>query len=163
MGGRGGGSGLGVGSSSSSNTISVSLKPGQLGNRIGSERDSSGVEWLAGKNLSQQEIQAINISNGSLKDTYEVAKETEKAKLLQWDTDFGKVSMWAPKSVIDKQVNTYDQIGDLKIGAKVQSTKYNTKGTVSKITDTHTTINTNKGNNITIKNSNVNEYYKPIK
>lgn len=58
--------------------------------------DGMGVpEWLMQKNLSQAEYdgarQAYDIH---------VRRETEKASLLRFETNFGYIDMWAPKSVI---------------------------------------------------------------
>lgn len=48
------------------------------------------------KNLSQQQIQAINNTVGDGL----VQRETAKAVLITFNTPFGKINMWAPKSCI---------------------------------------------------------------
>jgi len=53
--------------------------------------------WLMKKNLNRQELMALDTA--TIADMV-VAKETEKAKLFAWTTDFGRVTMWAPKSVL---------------------------------------------------------------
>lgn len=52
-------------------------------------------EWLMKKNLSQAEYDGAH-------QAYSVyaKRETAKAVLINFDTDFGKITMWAPKSVV---------------------------------------------------------------
>lgn len=52
-------------------------------------------EWLMQKNLSQAEYDGAH-------QAYSVyaSRETAKAVLINFDTDFGKITMWAPKSVV---------------------------------------------------------------
>lgn len=52
-------------------------------------------EWLMKKNLSQAEYDGAH-------QAYSVyaSRETAKAVLVNFDTDFGKITMWAPKSVV---------------------------------------------------------------
>lgn len=52
-------------------------------------------EWLMAKNLNQSENQGAHLA-------YSVyaSRETAKAVLVNFDTDFGKITMWAPKSVV---------------------------------------------------------------
>lgn len=53
-------------------------------------------EWIICKNLSQEEAYAVlNECNFML-----VNRETEKAELVAFDTDFGTITMWTPKSVL---------------------------------------------------------------
>lgn len=51
--------------------------------------------WLIKKNLTSAEQSAINY--GAEKT---IKRETEKAVLFQFTTDFGTIEMWAPKSVL---------------------------------------------------------------
>lgn len=51
--------------------------------------------WFLSENLDQQELQAIELSNG-----VQVKRETTKAELLAFDTDFGTITLWTPKSII---------------------------------------------------------------
>lgn len=52
-------------------------------------------EWLMKKNLSQAEYDGAH-------QAYSVyaSRKTAKAVLVNFDTDFGKITMWAPKSVV---------------------------------------------------------------
>lgn len=52
-------------------------------------------EWLMQKNLSHAEYDGAH-------QAYSVyaSRETVKAVLVNFDTDFGKIAMWAPKSVV---------------------------------------------------------------
>jgi len=56
------------------------------------------LEFILSKNLSAGQITAINQESLA---SYSIKKETEKAKLLEWNTDFGKISSWVPVSCID--------------------------------------------------------------
>lgn len=52
--------------------------------------------WIIRKNLGQSEAYAVlNECNGS-----SVIRETEKAVLVSFDTNYGVVEMWSPKSVL---------------------------------------------------------------
>lgn len=52
--------------------------------------------WIIRKNLSQNEAYAVlNECSGST-----VIRETEKAVLVSFDTEYGKIEMWSPKSVL---------------------------------------------------------------
>lgn len=55
--------------------------------------------WLLSKNLDQQEMQAMDTAY-----TSETVRETPKAKLIAFSTDFGRITCWVPKSVIKKHV-----------------------------------------------------------
>ena len=63
--------------------------------------------WIVEKNLDQDRFYAVRAEgvNPTL------ARETEKAVLLEWDTEFGKVSMWCPKSILksEEQVKAEEQ------------------------------------------------------
>lgn len=50
--------------------------------------------WFVEKNFSSHELLAIAWCEPS------VDRETDKALLLSWDTDYGKISRWVPKSCI---------------------------------------------------------------
>lgn len=51
--------------------------------------------WFYEKNFTAAEQLAISTS-----DAPAVARETEKALLLKWDTDYGTIQHWVPKSCI---------------------------------------------------------------
>lgn len=54
--------------------------------------------WIIKKNLSfDEQYVVLNECN-----SVEVAYQTEKAVLVKFDTDYGIVKMWCPKSVIGK-------------------------------------------------------------
>lgn len=52
--------------------------------------------WIIRKNLSQEEAYAVMNQSNSMN----VVRETEKAEYVEFDTDFGTVQMWTPKSVL---------------------------------------------------------------
>lgn len=52
--------------------------------------------WIIRKNLSQEESYAVINQSSSMT----VVRETEKAEYVEFDTDFGKVQMWTPKSIL---------------------------------------------------------------
>ena len=51
--------------------------------------------WLMEKNLDQTELWGAQLAY-----SIGVERETEKAALIVFETDFGNITMWAPKSVI---------------------------------------------------------------
>lgn len=51
-------------------------------------------DWILENNLNQQERQAVGLAYA-----VDVIKETTKAVLIQWVTDFGNITTWCPKSV----------------------------------------------------------------
>ena len=55
--------------------------------------------WLLSENLSQQEFQAVQTAY-----TSQTVRETAKAKLIAFSTDFGRITCWVPKSVMKKVV-----------------------------------------------------------
>ena len=55
--------------------------------------------WIVKKNLDQDKLYAVRAEGVNPT----VARETERAVLLEWDTEFGKVSMWCPKSVLKSE------------------------------------------------------------
>jgi len=59
------------------------------------------LEFILSKNLGDGEFSAVRMEGLS---SYSIKRETEKAKLLEWHTDFGKVSSWVPTSCIDDQI-----------------------------------------------------------
>lgn len=50
--------------------------------------------WFLNKNYSQNERYAINLA-----DSCTIERETEKAYLLTFRTEFGRIKNWFPKSV----------------------------------------------------------------
>ena len=53
-------------------------------------------EWIINKNLDDNQLYAIRAEG----EDASLVRETEKAILVEWFTEFGKVSMWCPKSVL---------------------------------------------------------------
>lgn len=53
-------------------------------------------KWFAEKNFSKNELYAISTADEPV-----VKRETEKAVLIAWTTDFGKIEKWIPKSCIE--------------------------------------------------------------
>lgn len=52
-------------------------------------------EWLMAKNLNQSENQGAHLAYSIY-----AKRETAKAVLVEFATDFGNIDMWAPKSVV---------------------------------------------------------------
>ena len=52
--------------------------------------------WIIVKNLRQDEADAVIGHTASIS----IVRETEKAQLIRFDTDFGGIEMWTPKSVL---------------------------------------------------------------
>lgn len=52
--------------------------------------------WIIRKNLTNEEAYAVLNECDSMK----VVRETEKAQLVEFDTNYGRVRMWTPKSVL---------------------------------------------------------------
>ncbi len=71
-------------------------------------------------NMINEKIKRNNLSGGQLTAINcvcdcEVVRETEKAYYLRWDTKFGSVSMWCPKSCIGTEMaitDTYNEYDD---------------------------------------------------
>lgn len=53
-------------------------------------------EWIINKSLDSNQIYAIRAEGESA----DLIRETEKAVLVSWWTEFGTVQMWCPKSVL---------------------------------------------------------------
>lgn len=53
-------------------------------------------KWFLNKEFSQSERYAISAT-----DNCKTERESEKAILLKWDTEFGIISKWIPKSCIE--------------------------------------------------------------
>ena len=51
--------------------------------------------WFLNKEFTQGERYAISTA-----DDPDVVRETEKAFLLKWKTEFGTIQHWVPKSVV---------------------------------------------------------------
>lgn len=56
--------------------------------------------WIINKNLSNEE--AFAVMNYTQSCDVAISRETEKAVLFGFITDFGTVKMWCPKSVLNK-------------------------------------------------------------
>ncbi|QAR22358.1 hypothetical protein [Limosilactobacillus fermentum] len=52
-------------------------------------------EWLMAKNLNQSENQGAHLAYSIY-----AKRETTKAVLIEFETEFGNITMWAPKSVV---------------------------------------------------------------
>lgn len=52
-------------------------------------------EWFFNKNFTQNERYAISVA-----DREEIIRETEKAVLVKWFTEFGNITRWIPRSCI---------------------------------------------------------------
>ena len=52
--------------------------------------------WIIRKNLNSNEAYAVLNQSSSMN----VVRETEKAQLVEFETDFGTVQLWTPKSVL---------------------------------------------------------------
>lgn len=52
--------------------------------------------WIINKNLTNEEAYAVLNECDSMK----VVRETEKAQLVEFSTNYGRVKMWTPKSVL---------------------------------------------------------------
>ena len=72
-------------------------------------------EWIIEKNLDDNQIYAIRAEG----EDASLVRETEKAILVEWPTEFGKVSMWCPKSVLKKSMD------EVVAEAKAQQARYN--------------------------------------
>lgn len=64
-------------------------------------------EWIVTKSLERDRRYAVYAEGVNPT----IARETEKAILLEWDTESGKVSMWCPKSILksEEQVKADEQ------------------------------------------------------
>lgn len=71
-------------------------------------------EWIINKNLDDNQIYAIRAEG----EDASLVRETEKAILVEWSTEFGKVSMWCPKSVLKSK-------DEVVAEAKAQQERYN--------------------------------------
>lgn len=56
-------------------------------------------EWIVTKSLERDRRYAVYAEGVNPT----IARETEKAILLEWDTESGKVSMWCPKSILKSE------------------------------------------------------------
>ena len=70
--------------------------------------------WFVEKNFSSQELLAITGCEPS------VERETDKALLLSWDTDYGKISRWVPKSCILTEADLASENTPDKCAARLQ-------------------------------------------
>jgi type III secretion system FlhB-like substrate exporter len=60
-------------------------------------------KWFINKNLSQNQAYAVSVEGCG-----EAVKETEKAIDIEFTTDYGKVWLWCPKSIL----KTIDEVAD---------------------------------------------------
>ena len=78
-------------------------------------------EWFLSKNLDQQQLYATRVADNAY-----VTKETEKAFLANWDTEYGKVSTWVPKSLVSNEAIKKNQEREIKfIKGMEDGLKYN--------------------------------------
>lgn len=71
--------------------------------------------WFINKNLSQSQAYAVSVEGCG-----KAVKETEKAIDIEFTTDYGKVWLWCPKSIL----KTIDEVADELIAA---TKKFNDK------------------------------------
>ena len=58
--------------------------------------------WFINKNLQEEERYAITEAYGA-----NIKRETAKAVLISFDTPYGYINLWTPKSIIVKQEEEY--------------------------------------------------------
>ena len=67
----------------------------EMKNAIDYKNDKIAIPyWFISKNLTRTQSDAI------IGERMTVEKETEKAVLVKWNTDYGFVTLWTPKSII---------------------------------------------------------------
>ena len=64
--------------------------------------------WIMQKNLSQNQLYAVRAEG----ENPDVVRETEKAVLVAWFTEYGKVEMWCPKSVLKDEETVKQEAED---------------------------------------------------
>ena len=52
-------------------------------------------EWFINKNFNQNERYGISVADRSY-----IERETWKAVLVRWETEFGNITSWVPKSCL---------------------------------------------------------------
>lgn len=77
-------------------------------------------EWFVEKNFTQNERYVIQCGEVSIE------KETEKAYFLKWNSDYGFIKRWVPKSCIYTQ-EEYVEIIEKETKRIVRGLDYNTK------------------------------------
>ncbi len=79
--------------------------------------------WFMNKNFDEAERIAISASPDPI-----VEKETEKAVLLKWNTEYGIIKSWIPKSCLCEEADNSDNavFYDKKSGKSVSVSKDNT-------------------------------------
>lgn len=65
-------------------------------------------EWIINKNLDQNQVYAIRAEG----EDASLVRETEKAVLVAWFTEYGKVEMWCPKSVLKSKNEVEAEIAE---------------------------------------------------
>lgn len=96
MGGRGSTSRTGKTSASIKDDLASRYLPETMA-KVGTQ--DSAPDWWLDKKLSWSERAAVNTSGGA-----SVKRETEKAVLFSYDTDYGEVTVWTPKSILNYTV-----------------------------------------------------------
>ena len=69
--------------------------------------------WFMNKNFTSGERLAISTA-----DAPEIKRETEKAALLEWKTDFGTITRWVPKSCIMSDEEVAAELAELNTPEK---------------------------------------------
>lgn len=64
--------------------------------------------WIMQKNLDQNQLYAVRAEG----ENPDVVRETEKAVLVAWFTEYGKVEMWCPKSVLKDEETVKQEAED---------------------------------------------------
>lgn len=88
------------------------------------------ADWFLNKNYTMNEKYAMNVTDPT------VERETEKAYFLKFNTDYGVISGWFPKSVCTAEtVNPVTvELQHFNVGDTVKHSKFG-KGTVTDIVE----------------------------
>jgi hypothetical protein len=80
------------------NSVSPNAQPTGLSLKVGDKVDSTTIDFkILSQNLNEGERYAVGLEFfGTVK------RETEKAVLVKWNTEYGTVQSWFPKSAIGK-------------------------------------------------------------
>ena len=80
------------------NSVSSNAQPTGLSLKVGDKVDSTTIDFkILSQNLNEGERYAVGLEFfGTVK------RETEKAVLVKWNTEYGTVQSWFPKSAIGK-------------------------------------------------------------
>lgn len=101
------------------------------------------AKWFLNKNYNMDDVYAMSTTDPKIE------RETEKAYLLVFKTDFGTIKGWFPKSVCTEEVITApaeNEKADVEIGEKViiKTRAGNITGTVTAIDATTFSVDDGK-------------------